>query len=63
MTVKNPTSWIPQPEGFGYVTDFTGVSLTTDKAVVLTTNLGVPLATGGSQVTGKFATTWGNTGS
>ncbi len=62
MTTKNKTSWLPQPMGFGYVTTFTGIKLTTDLGKVLTTDLGIALTTGGNKIVGKFPTKWSNTG-
>lgn len=60
--VKNPTSWNPQPMGFGSVTQFTGVNLTTNLLTILTTQLGAALTTTGAQVKGKNATNWTRTG-
>jgi len=72
MTLKNATTWIPQPMGFGYVTNSgakvnlttdkiinTGAALTTDKII----NTGATLTTGTISVVGKYATIWANTGS
>jgi hypothetical protein len=63
MTTKTATSWIPQPFGFGYVTQTgTIVDLTTQAGVKLTTQLLVPLSTNTELVVGKFATKWAGTG-
>lgn len=59
--VKNPTSWIPQ-SGYGYVSSFTGVSLTTDLNATLTTQLGIALTTTGNKITGKNPVIWRETG-
>ena len=61
--IKNPTSWIPQPMGFGYVSK-TGVAvpLSTQGGITLTTNLGVVLTTWIISVTGKYPTTWTGSG-
>jgi hypothetical protein len=62
--VKNPTSWVPQPMGFGYVSNSgTAVSLTTNAGLALTTNLGVMLTTWVISVTGKYPTNWAGAGS
>jgi hypothetical protein len=61
--VKNPTTWVPQPLGFGYVTNSgVAVPLTTQSGITLTTNLGVALTTWIISVTGKYPTTWQGTG-
>lgn len=71
MTVKSATAWIPQPMGFGYVTNSGAkVNLTTDKIInsgaALTTdttiNTGAALSTGIISVVGKYATKWSSTG-
>ena len=63
MTPKNPTSWIPQPMGFGYVAQATPLQLVTQTGAALVTQTGAGLKTGIQTVTGKYATAWSNTGS
>jgi hypothetical protein len=61
--IKNPTSWVPQPMGFGYVSGGgSAVPLTTQAGLMLTTNLGVLLTTWVVSISGKYPTTWEGTG-
>jgi hypothetical protein len=62
MTTKIPTSWIPQPVGYGYVNTVAAANLTTQLGVTLTTQLGAKLQTGTNQVVGKYTTIWSDTG-
>lgn len=62
MTTKNPTAWIPQPMGFGYVTTVASLNLETDTLLLLETDTLKPLMTAARTVTGKNATKWSATG-
>lgn len=63
MTTKSPTSWIPQPEGFGYIITQTNLNLETKTLLNLETKALLPLQTAAYKVTGKNPTTWSATGS
>lgn len=62
MVRKNPTTWIPQPEGFGYVTTIAAKKLVTQTGVALVDQNGAALLTGTTSVAGKFVTPWSDTG-
>lgn len=62
MTTKNPTKWLPQPVGFGYVNTVTSKVLVTGAGVVITDSNNHPLVTTTTEVTGKHPTVWTNTG-
>jgi hypothetical protein len=63
MTTKNPTAWIPQPQGYGYVTTVASLNLETDTLLKLETDTLLPLLTSTTSTTGKYPATWSNTGS
>lgn len=62
MTLKTATTWNPQPLGFGYVTQVTAASLKTETSATLKTETSAVLMTGTQSITGKFPTTWTDTG-
>ena len=63
VPVKNPTSWIPQPMGFGYVSSSgRAIMLTTNAGLALTTQVGTPLTTWIISVVGKYPSVWTATG-
>lgn len=63
MATKNPTSWVPQPLGYGYVVTQTSVNLQTASLKNVETAALLPLETAAYKVTGKNATVWTGTGS
>jgi len=63
MTTKTAQTWLPQPQGYGYVTTITAQNLVNQASNQLVDQSGNALITGTTQVVGKYATTWGNTGS
>jgi hypothetical protein len=62
VTTKNPTKWLPQPNGYGYVTTVTANNLIDQSSNQLVDQAGNALITGTTQVVGKTAITWSNTG-
>lgn len=62
MTTKNPTVWIPQPLGQGYVTTVASNVLVDKTGRVLINGTGRAIATSTTQITGKAKTVWSNTG-
>lgn len=61
-TIKIPTSWLPQPLGFGQVTTVSSNNLVDQSGNQLVDQSGNSLISGTLSVTGKSLTSWSNTG-
>lgn len=62
MTTKNPTKWIPQPLGQGYVTNIVSNLMVDKTGRVLVDKTGRAIVTSTTLITGKAKTVWSNTG-
>lgn len=62
MTTKIPSTYNPQPLGYGYVTTTAALSLKTETSATLKTETNAVLLTGVVQIVGKSITNWSDTG-